>query len=335
MLCFISQQLLPNFITVNEETTRPEALHAVFTPRDRVMNERWKLLKDVLQRRFPNLQLHGVEVVSAYDAQDIGQKCENLLRQYANDEWSLNMTGGTKLMSSPAVEVFRDKGRPIFYVETPRNLTLQVSPDWTVTEHPFKGVIDLDTYFALHGRAISVGTPRTGQEGELYKQLQKLDWSVWPSISLFDGSAPTTAAIMAEYDAIGIRFYQLFAFECKRLKLTSEAVKKGFVKQADLDRMKDDILFDLYKLSQVQQSFGGPFGRSYWVFSGAAQISAVNQSRIRDFRITLIRGGDLNQIARSPEKFGLPPQKSKTAPNASGPLRLEALGQPGPRADQV
>jgi hypothetical protein len=312
MLCFISQQLLPNFIPVNETTTRPDALHAVFTPQDRAMNERWQLLKRILERKFPSLQLHDVEVASAYDARDIRHKCEDLLRNYPSDDWSLNMTGGTKLMSSPAVEVFRDKGRPIFYVETPRNQMLQISFDWTVTEHPFTGGIDLETYFGLHGRTISVGSPRTGQEGELYRQLQKLDWKVWPSVCLYDNS-PVSAkpasksASMAEYDAIGIRYYQLFAFECKRLSVTREAVKRGFAPKGRFERMKDDILIDLHKLSQVQQSFGGPFGRSYWVFSGEAELSEVNEARIKEFRITLIRGGEINRIHRSPENFGLPP----------------------------
>lgn len=229
MICFISQQLLPNYIPVNEGTTRPEALHAIFTPKDQMMRERWRLLKEVLAHKFAGLGLHDIDVASAYDARDIKQKCERLLQDHPNDEWSLNMTGGTKLMSSPAVEVFRQEQRPIYYVETPRNLTLQISPDWTVTEHPFTGSIDLHTYFELYERKVTVGEPKSGQEGDVYRRLRKLDWDVSPSVCLFDkspsGASPKAkGSHMAEYDAIAIRFYQLFAFECKRLTVTREDV---------------------------------------------------------------------------------------------------------------
>ncbi|MBI4472334.1 MAG: DUF1887 family protein [Acidobacteria bacterium] len=318
MICFISHQLLPNFIPVNEEATRPEALHAIFTPKDQMMRERRRLLKDVLGTKFPAIELHDVEVGSAYDAKDIQQKCELLIRDHTTDEWSLNMTGGTKLMSSPAVEVFRQEQRPIYYVETPRNLTLQISADWTVTEHPFTGSIDLHTYFELYERTVTVGDPKSGQEGDVYRRLRKLAWQIWPSVCLFDkspsvGNPKAKGSQMAEYDAIAIRFYQLFAFECKRLTVTQEDVKKGRVHAAALARTKDDILFDLYKLSQIQQSFGGPFGKSYWVFSGDAKLREVDQARIKEFRITLVRGKEVQDIHRTPEKFGLPPLRGKVA----------------------
>src|SRR5438105_2505059 len=112
MLCFISQQLLPNFIPINESATRPGALHSVFTPNDLLMRERWRMLKEVLARKFDAIELHDVEVSSAYDAQGIKYQCEQLLKTFPNDEWSLNMTGGTKLMSSPAVEVFQQNQLP-------------------------------------------------------------------------------------------------------------------------------------------------------------------------------------------------------------------------------
>jgi len=170
MLCFISDQLLPNFIPVNETATRPDALHAVFTPSSPRMSEKWAGLKDVLARQFPALELEEtVDVESAYNAADIMRKCEGLLEKYPEDDWSLNMTGGTKLMSAPAVEVFRRESKPIYYVETPRNLTLKISPDWTVTELPFTGFIDLATYFELFGRTVTVGKPKSGQEGAVFK----------------------------------------------------------------------------------------------------------------------------------------------------------------------
>ncbi|MFL6275992.1 MAG: hypothetical protein ACJ74G_12460 [Blastocatellia bacterium] len=308
MLCLISHQLLPNFIPVNEEMTRPDVLHAIFTPSNPAMQERWESLKKVLSKQFPGLDFNEVKVNDAYDASDIKQQCKSLLAAYPHDEWSLNMTGGTKLMSSPAVEVFHDVNLPIYYVETERGGMLQISGDWQVSFLPFANSIDLQTYFELYGRRTKVGNPQTGQEGDIVRRLEKLDWHVWHSVTLYktDAHPATTGNQLAEYDAIGIRFYQLSAFECKRLNVNKAAVHRGWVAEKALERAKTDILLDLYKLSQIQKSFGGPFGKSYWIFSGKTELSEENRERIREFGIILIRGSEINQIDKTPERFKLP-----------------------------
>ena len=76
-----------------------------------------------------------------------------------------------------------------------------------------------------------------------------------------------------------------------------------------LTKTKTDILIALYKLSQAQKSFGGPFGRSFWIFSGDTDLSDANSVRIREFGITLIRGNEINELAKTPEKFGLPAKR--------------------------
>ena len=116
MVCFISQQPLPNFIPINEPATRPDVLHAIFTPKIALMNQRWNDLRNIISNRFPSLELHGIEIDDEYDAQTIKSRCENLLAKYPADNWSLNMTGGTKLMSSTAVNVFQQSNKDVFYV---------------------------------------------------------------------------------------------------------------------------------------------------------------------------------------------------------------------------
>ncbi|PYT02782.1 MAG: hypothetical protein DMF60_20320 [Acidobacteria bacterium] len=55
------------------------------------------------------------------------------------------------------------------------------------------------------------------------------------------------------------------------------------------------------------------FGGFYWVFSGQTKLSEVNLLRIKEFRITLIRGKEIQEIDHTPEKFGLPPLRRKAA----------------------
>lgn len=311
MICFVSGQLLPNFIPVNEPRTRPDVLHAVFTPDNPAMAKNWQSLKTTLANRFPALQFEEIKIENEYDALKIKEKCESLLRNNPSDDWSLNATGGTKLMSSPAIEVFSQAHRPVYYVETPKNRMLLVKSDWSAQAISFESEIDLQTYFSLYGKVAEEGELRSGQEKEVFRALQKLDWNVWQSVKIFSQDDKTKSNPLAEFDSIGICFYQLYAFECKRLDVTGKSVKSGRVKRYEFERAKDSILTDLYKLAQVRESFGGPFGKTFWIFSGRTPLSEVNKKRIEDFRIKLIQGNDISSIAKEPERFGLPNCKKR------------------------
>ena len=130
-----------------------------------------------------------------------------------------------------------------------------------------------------------MSNPISGQEKAVFNQLKALDWEVWSSVSLLHKENDRVHKL-AEYNAIGILHYQLFHFECKRLSGRTEEANEY-------------VWRDLYKLYQVQQHFGGPFGKSYWIFSGDHQLHEANRERLRDFRITLIGGAEIDQIESS------------------------------------
>ena len=102
MLCFISDMILPNFIPLNEAATKPDVLHAIFTPSEKRMQKRLDDLKAVVKAKFPNLKIEEVPISDAYDSAEIYRKCKGIVESNSNADWSLNATGGTKLMSSPA-----------------------------------------------------------------------------------------------------------------------------------------------------------------------------------------------------------------------------------------
>lgn len=305
MICFIGHQTLPNFIPVNEEATRPDFLYAIFTSGDKEMGKKLDALKDVIDEKFPAVTIVTVPVDDAYDPSGIEIKCQQLIDERPTDFWSLNMTGGTKLMSSPGVNVFISGGRPVYYVDTPKKRILEIGRNWSVKALEFTGKIDLEGYFRLHGHVAQSGQSVTGQENHVYEALRRLDWRVWPSVKIFDERGADES--LAEYDVIGIRGYQLSAFECKRLNVNEKAVEGGHVAEDEYRRAMDSIRFDLYKLFQVQQAMGGPFGKSYWVFSGKTTLREIDLKRIRDFRITLLKGPDIERISTHPSEFGLPP----------------------------
>lgn len=323
MICFISAQPLPNFIPVNETATCPDVLHCIYTPRDPAMQQRWDALRATLKKAFPKVEVQGVKIKDAYDARGIQKECFSLLREYPQDEWSLNATGGTKLMSAPAIEVFRlpelrEMELGIYYVESSRHYTLKIERDWTTQQLPFQSSIDLETYFSLYGRKVETAPPLKGQETNLFQQLQKLDWQVWSSVRLRAKKLhPDDDRDLAEYDAIGIRGNQLSAFECKSLAQTSDPNEQK--KKLEL------ISKDTYKLFQVRQAFGGPFGKSYWVFAGSWRLTPSSLERLKLFSVQVIRQSEINLIGRDPDKFGLPPIKPQTISAAVSPSTFNTI----------
>ena len=183
MLCFISDMILPNFIPLNESATTPDVLHAVYTPSEPRMMKRLNDLKTVTKKSFPQLEIKEVPISDAYNSAEIYGKCKEVVEENSEDVWSLNATGGTKLMSSPADEYFRDKNLAVYYVDTRKNCILKIAKDWTFSEIPFQKSIDVETYFALHGHKIRAETPRTDQEKRVFDQLKQLDWDVWASVN--------------------------------------------------------------------------------------------------------------------------------------------------------
>jgi hypothetical protein len=289
MLSFVTGQRLPNFIPLNEPKTRPDAVHFLYTPESRAIKRCWEDLQATLHAALPGVQIEPpVAITDEYDGAEICKVCTDLLQRYPQDDWSLNATGGTKLMSGPAMELFFRRGLPVYYIETRGRRTLQVHPDWSVEETPFESTLDLSTYFALYGVNVSPGSPRNRQEEHVFRQLSLLNWRVWPSVELRHNGM-----LLAEFDAIGIDHYQLSVVECKRLS----GARPG---------TSDEVLHDLFKLYQVRQHFGGPFGRSYWVFTGGYTLPKVTEDRIREFDITLIRSNEINQLSASSKSFGLP-----------------------------
>ncbi|MCI0392599.1 MAG: DUF1887 family CARF protein [Acidobacteria bacterium] len=313
MLCVISGQMLPNFIPLNEPATRPEALHAIFTPGDPAMAQRWENLRRVVQRLFPQIELHGEPVANAYDPREIQQKCFSLLREHLNDNWTLNATGGTKLMSAPAMEVFRtarlyeeglgERRIEIIYVETPKNNTLRLNHDWKVMPLPFESSIDIQTYFELYNQHIGFENNPNLQERDLVGVLRRFDWRIWLGIQLLRGKQDEAA--IYSYDVLCLKHYQLYAFECKTIHRISESLTASEWKVVQ-ELKKDQVQIDLLKLLALKERFGGPFGKIFWVFEGDYPLTLTDEQRMRDFGIRFIRQEELLELREQPHAFGLP-----------------------------
>ena len=320
MVCIITGQPLPNFIPVNEPATRPDALYCMLTKGNALMEKRYTNLKEVVEKLFPQVSVERVDLQDAFKPRHIQEACFSLLKENASEsDWTLNATGGTKLMSAPAIEVFRTLGHQFLYVETGKNMILRVDKDWQIEEVSFQNCIALPDYFQLYGQAIGphnvldakmlnslknrlqqesspMKKASLQQELRLFTQLEKLQWQVWPNVQLVSQKVQYN-----EYDALAVWGYRLFAFECKRMHEPAIPDER--------DAQNDRIQIDLLKLNRLQKDFGANLGRVYWVLEGNYHLNNAAKIRLKEFGVTFIEDGEVPYLPDQHEDFGMPPEK--------------------------
>lgn len=313
LLTIISGAPLPNYIAINETTSRPDVAHCIFTPAQGGMDARLASLQQVATRNIPGTRFELHPVADPYDSAAVWQIAYDLLTRHAGDEWFLNRTAGTEQMRAPLADAFRLSGKESqsFCVETERNQITFSAAGWRRTSQPFAGSISVEDYFALHGQTVTQKQPdqRNGAEADLVRQLEMLRFDcVAPNCVWSNG---INRMPMAEYDVAAIAGYRLHVFERKRMRDFSSVSNSELDAKARAVRQAqgNNALHDVEKLAYTRAIFGGPFGRVYWVLSGGYQIPETLRNRIPVLNVTLIDGERTQHIASRPQDFGLPARR--------------------------
>ena len=171
-VCIASGQPLPNLLPALDPATRPqEAVLLVSAD----MRDKARLLR----ANFETLGCRVSEVaVPAYRIEEIRATVLDLLARHDGRSIALNATGGTKLMSLGAYEVFRELGHPAFYIDTDNRQHITLLP--TTATAPLADLATVKVSLAAYGYAIEqTGScqvaPDRGQLGEfLVKNVDRL-----------------------------------------------------------------------------------------------------------------------------------------------------------------
>jgi len=142
-ICLVSQQLLPNILPLLPPESRPDQV-VLLVSSD--MKERANLLQHFLKNLGCQVRQNDI---SPFDFADIRNKVLNLATEFETRSIALNATGGTKIMSLGATEVFRSFDLPVFYIDTDNSQFIQLSP--ALSSQPLIGKIQLKTYLAAYG----------------------------------------------------------------------------------------------------------------------------------------------------------------------------------------
>lgn len=125
MIVIISGQLLPNFIGALH--VKPDRYHLIYS-----QDDEFKQLKDIFQKavslEFPDLQSDSFisHPVDNLDIENAFRCCQAIISNEDTD-YTVNITGGTKLMSYGAYRAGLDRGVTTIYVDTENNCIMESS----------------------------------------------------------------------------------------------------------------------------------------------------------------------------------------------------------------
>lgn len=122
-LILVSSQPIPNLTPVLDERYKPNKTVMLVSPD---MQQRADALESIYKPR--GIKVEQCRIDDPWDADKISDSILDLLDAYPEGSIALNATGGTKLMSISAFEVFRSCNQPIFYIHPERDRLIWLNP---------------------------------------------------------------------------------------------------------------------------------------------------------------------------------------------------------------
>jgi len=152
-LILLSDQVIPNVIPALDKNIMPEK---VLLCESNAMQRKGKA--DILKTFFKTkgIETENISLGSAYDFEELQSIFSNIAGKYTADELAVNLTGGTKLMSIAAQNIFTMYGSyTCFYVVPNEDRIIEFSAGAEkILEYTLKDQIKLNDYFNIHGYKI-------------------------------------------------------------------------------------------------------------------------------------------------------------------------------------
>jgi hypothetical protein len=151
-LILVSAQPIPNLTPILDEATRPQKV-VMLVSAD--MQERSKALENIFKPRGISVERH--QIADPWHARSISDQIDRIIQPYPPGGIALNATGGTKLMSIAAYEVFYSANQPVFYVHPEKDSLIWLNSD--LQPHPLADRLKLEDYLTAYGAASVIRQP--------------------------------------------------------------------------------------------------------------------------------------------------------------------------------
>ena len=127
MVCLISRQTMQNLLPILQ--LEPQRVVFISTRQE---DQSRLLLEAVLAQRA--VKLEEPRFVDAYAPEETREACRKLVEQFGAGRLIANLTGGTKVMSLAAYQVFADAQVACVYTDTPNRRLLYLYPEGRAPE---------------------------------------------------------------------------------------------------------------------------------------------------------------------------------------------------------
>lgn len=117
-ICLVSQQVIQNILPVLE--LKPDLLIFLYT---KEFEKKVDWLSSVLKKRLPNLQFEKIQT-QALDFDSVVDSCKEILAKFPNENFTLNLTGGTKIMALASFSAFENSN--VIYCNSEENQILKI-----------------------------------------------------------------------------------------------------------------------------------------------------------------------------------------------------------------
>lgn len=148
-ICLVSQQVIQNILPVLE--LKPDLLIFLYT---KEFENKIEGAISVLTKRLPELKFEKV-LTDAYDFDKILASCNLILKKFPDADFTLNLTGGTKVMAIATYSAF--EGESIIYCDTTTNQILELD-EIPTGKIAFTKQLTIEEYFDLYGFRITEET---------------------------------------------------------------------------------------------------------------------------------------------------------------------------------
>lgn len=147
-LCLVSDQPVPNLVPACDPEFRPRKIYLLLS-QDKLRQA--ENLEAVYREQ--KLDSERWFINDPYDFSHVRLRLEKLLTRFDPGEIALNATGGTKIMTLAAYEVFHKQDRPVFHVNPYRDTVTWVHPKRDPQEIPDR--LGIEDFLAVHGYRVT------------------------------------------------------------------------------------------------------------------------------------------------------------------------------------
>lgn len=190
-ICLVSHQAAANLLPALDPSLKPQKVVLVVTTK---MQSQASNLEAVLKENA--IQVETVQLSNEQDYQQIQNELVELAARLEDHQVTLNITGGTKLMSVAAQSVAQASGWRMFYVDVDTDRAIWLGQDKTPA-HPLKEQLKLRHYLRSYGFELTK-KPNRPQASPAEEQLTQ---SLVQQVGSLEGSLSVLNALAQDAES--------------------------------------------------------------------------------------------------------------------------------------